>query len=122
MTLNKHIKRGTKHKHANDRRNGHEHDAYSHMSPEDIKAISDLIDAKIKSVRVYGKPPKRGKHWKRRLVLSVVVLGVATVTHHVIEHTQLRQFLQAAELGFAAIFDSLFTIARGSDNDEDREG
>ena len=79
------------------------------IDPEEVEAIVAVVEARIHAV----EPPKmRRSHWPRRIVLTGAVMAAAIITHKIIEHEGAEHFLQSAELGLAALFDSLFSRAR----------
>ena len=79
------------------------------IDPNEIEAIVAVVEA-----RIHAEEPKKlqKSHWPRRIVLTGVVMLAAIITHKLIEHEGLAHFAQSAELGLAAMFDSLFSRAR----------
>lgn len=79
------------------------------IDPQEVEAIIDIVEARYhQHEEAKANKPQR-RHWPRRVVLSVGILGVAVVTHKLIEHQGAAYFLQSAELGLAALFDCIFT-------------
>lgn len=79
------------------------------MTEEEVEAIAAAVRAGMHAEEV---EEKKRRHWPRRVVLCFVVFGAAAITHKLIEHHGLAHFMQSAELGFAALFDSIFTKVR----------
>lgn len=80
------------------------------IDPQEVEAIVAIVEAKMHEQEEAKRPPRR--HWPRRVVLTGSVLVAAVVTHKLIEHEGAAHFLQSAELGLAALFDSIFSKAR----------
>lgn len=80
------------------------------IDPNEVEAIVTVVEARLHEAE--GKKKDERKHWPRRVILSVGVMVVAVITHWMIESEGYAHFMQSAELGLAALFDSLFSKAR----------
>jgi len=81
------------------------------IDPEEVEAIVAVVEARMRD-----EEPKalRRKHWPRRVALCLSVMAAAVATRWVIDHAGLAHIMQSAELGLAALFDSIFAKVKES--------